>query len=337
MSHRRAATSADRFVDRMLGKFSWLRDVPDGTWDNDGKNWPDGLREMLDDEIVRSGYGSVLDFDVTDAGSTAMYYMDDVAPKEGCVAMWSRWRSCRHVYRFDGDLGRALTKSKLPRSMPMDAFRRLPYPIIYIESDALCSEEDRDKIDGIFAWIEGDRLLMMTANPKHTNTLASELVNVTLDTFGDAIDEIIAHELLLIDYDESFATSSVGREHEVVSRILAHLLYIMSDDMESVVEYRPSGRGRKRRKNASQSTIHAVGTKVGRALRQSKVRYVGERSSGGQRRSVATHVRAGHFHHYWTGPRSKPEERRLVVHWIPPIVVNAGGHTDGSTTVHSAR
>ena len=36
------------------------------------------------------------------------------------------------------------------------------------------------------------------------------------------------------------------------------------------------------------------------------------------------HYRRAHWHSFWRGPRSKPEEREITVKWIPPIPVNLG-------------
>ncbi len=33
------------------------------------------------------------------------------------------------------------------------------------------------------------------------------------------------------------------------------------------------------------------------------------------------HLRKAHWHHYWTGPKSDPDQRKLVVRWIHPVFV----------------
>ena len=38
-----------------------------------------------------------------------------------------------------------------------------------------------------------------------------------------------------------------------------------------------------------------------------------------QRKSA--HIRRGHWHHYWTGPRSDPDNRVPILHWLPPTAV----------------
>lgn len=41
------------------------------------------------------------------------------------------------------------------------------------------------------------------------------------------------------------------------------------------------------------------------------------RTEGGERRA---HIRRGHWHHYWTGPRGS--KQTYVLHWLPPIIVS---------------
>ena len=55
-----------------------------------------------------------------------------------------------------------------------------------------------------------------------------------------------------------------------------------------------------------------------RELNTDKV-YIRKRPKGFK----VPHMRAGHWHHYWTGPKNAPlEERDLVVRWIDPIFIN---------------
>lgn len=38
---------------------------------------------------------------------------------------------------------------------------------------------------------------------------------------------------------------------------------------------------------------------------------------------VAPHLRRAHWHSYWTGPRSDPDARELVLRWVAPTLVAA--------------
>ena len=73
-------------------------------------------------------------------------------------------------------------------------------------------------------------------------------------------------------------------------------------------------------------TVWEVGCRVGPALRraldthseQDAERQDGERS---HHTSPRPHIRAAHWHAFWTGPKASPN-RLLVVKWLPPIPVN---------------
>jgi hypothetical protein len=114
-----------------------------------------------------------------------------------------------------------------------------------------------------------------------------------------------------------------------LATMLAHLLYVISDNCEQRVVYKPSGKARRR---SSPSTIHEVGTVLGRRLGQARVRYTGKRGTG-ERGTVRPHVRAAHWHHYWVGPKADASKRRLVVRWLEPIFVGTG---EPDTVVHES-
>jgi len=73
-------------------------------------------------------------------------------------------------------------------------------------------------------------------------------------------------------------------------------------------------------------TVWEVGCRLGPALRraldthgeQDAERQDGERS---HHASPRPHIRAAHWHAFWTGPKASPS-RLLVVKWLPPIPVN---------------
>ncbi len=48
---------------------------------------------------------------------------------------------------------------------------------------------------------------------------------------------------------------------------------------------------------------------------------------------IRTHTRRGHWHHFWTGSKSKPESRKVVLRWLHPMLVGRSDEPD-TTTVH---
>lgn len=47
----------------------------------------------------------------------------------------------------------------------------------------------------------------------------------------------------------------------------------------------------------------------------------------------AAHIRRGHWHHYWTGPRSDKESRIPILHWLPPMAVGITKNNAENTTI----
>ena len=109
------------------------------------------------------------------------------------------------------------------------------------------------------------------------------------------------------------------------------LLYLCTDDPD----LRPhvvAGLGAKRAGPGQARAVEA-GWRLGTALRSARARY--ESVPGGPTgRQVVPHLRRAHWHHYWTGPMSSPQGRRLVLRYLFPVQV--GKALPGTTVVRPA-
>jgi hypothetical protein len=79
------------------------------------------------------------------------------------------------------------------------------------------------------------------------------------------------------------------------------------------------------------ATVIEVGIRVGAALKRAKAQYSSQGISGYGSR--IPHVRRAHYHHFWIGPKSKPD---LIAKWLPPIFVNID-KGDIQTTLHQVK
>lgn len=92
-------------------------------------------------------------------------------------------------------------------------------------------------------------------------------------------------------------------------------------------------KGRERLPAPPHPTTWDVGVRLGAALRVART-YVqtqeapaegdeadDDLNSPLQGRSVRAHIRRAHWHAFWTGPRSDPTKRKLIVKWLPAIPV----------------
>ncbi len=66
---------------------------------------------------------------------------------------------------------------------------------------------------------------------------------------------------------------------------------------------------------AKKPTVWQTGFRLGAAIRRATDIAASE---GAAKRP---HIRRAHWHHFWQGPKSQPENRKLIVKWLPPIPV----------------
>jgi hypothetical protein len=261
------------------------------------------------------------------------------------MSLWTRWRTCRHVYRFDRALSRELASTAAPDTMPIEVIHRLPYPIIYVDAPVYVVTTRDSRIDaaGFFAYMDtamdaddkpAESLTIVYVTPGCWNgTTAVHLCLRGAETLGDVVDELTRS-------DEKYMGSILEghREHvrDCIVCALNHILYIIDAQSDQSVTYVPSKAvSQKRAKQTSRSTIHSVGARIGKALGAARVRYETPRKVGESgRKSPRAHMRAGHWSHYWTGPRKGPEPQTVVVRWIAPTMVGVG--ESEQTTVHAA-
>lgn len=116
----------------------------------------------------------------------------------------------------------------------------------------------------------------------------------------------------------------------LLEHILGSLLYISSKEADVRTVYVPQ-KNQTRKSRQTDCTVHDVGFRIAPQLAEVRRVYEHERQDGETGRHVAPHVRRGHWHGYWTGPRENPTG--LEIKWIAPTVVNASrGELEG--TVH---
>lgn len=354
---RRKMTSADRYIDALERACPALREMADGAWVTSGDaTVKESLRIMEENGML----DRLMTLGEAELTSVLSGCCDIRLVRPEDVALYSRWRTCRHVFDFDRTLAGALKESELPGSLPLDALRTLPYPIQYIQAPMVTTDIRRrsdgtvEFLDiehpGFFVWEDSitlpdggaEEAISFAFAPADSGSNCSPLhVSLCVPTLADAVEDLVDADMALYETSLREGGYSFGEQDAVraatrrdVADALALLLYVVSDGAEQEVTYRPSPGTR--RKNLSKSTIHEVGTRTGAALRAARVRYVGRQDVEPTGRTMATHVRAGHWHNHWHGQVGSAE-RRLVPHWQPPVVVNPDGRRDVATVVHEAR
>ena len=132
-----------------------------------------------------------------------------------------------------------------------------------------------------------------------------------VETFTPLFTTQVPHDLHRIPTKLPGKTNDVEPATSLVT-------FICAKNTQIRTIYTPTGnpKNKTKQRKRSKATIHECGfewTETYREYRKAKSQY---KALGG---SVRPHTRRGHYHHFWVGP--KDGERKLITHWIPPILV----------------
>lgn len=264
------------------------------------------------------------------------------------------WRKHKIIYDFDDVLAEELCSQadafEEDYTLPINIILRPPYPCVFIKSSI--PTKNFGNFTGFWVWIEVDaetnvkefRVLFTTEDFELTHSTVLEL---TKPTIGDCIEDTnrtrrrnhpdlyLEDELRLYNIND-----------KMLLRAMQLYLYICSaeadvrDNLEQKKIYRPRAEGQPVKDRFRELEIKDVGVVIGATLRRAQreaepreaVQHSNiephERKQGSPRRP---HTRRAHWHHYWTGAKNQPDERKLTLKWIHPILV--GGYTDTVVTM----
>ena len=244
-----------------------------------------------------------------------------------------------------------------PGKLPTDLLYHLPEWCCYIETPGK-SVWDSMEIAGFFAHLEWDtekgrpelRLVLDPTEPGER--MISLPVHLGPDTLEEALRESVLEGAANAEEQGLEAAEKIrgsveqaGALAKDLAPLLSTLLYLCSINAEvrDASSADPQGgrlpanpEPKKTRKGMrlfppDQPTVWETGYRMGAALRAAMASVQaegrGDPSSTGAEptgRTMRPHYRRAHWHSFWRGPRSKPEEREITVKWIPPIPVNLG-------------
>lgn len=120
--------------------------------------------------------------------------------------------------------------------------------------------------------------------------------------------------------------------------MLQLVLYLCSDEPDMPAIQHPQARMRASGAvdAPKEPRIWDVGVRIGAAIRRYDNTSRGNATDGdGAHASPRPHVRRAHWHHFWTGPLSG--DRKLVLHWLPPIPVGTDWESENPVVIHPAQ
>lgn len=250
------------------------------------------------------------------------------------LAAIGTWRYSQGIYRVDPDLMAGLVESNLPGDLPAEVLYRLPEWCVYVETPGLSWAGTA--LHGFWAHLEWD------ANTERTELrllfdLDDRLLGIPLHLGSWALKEAVqryARNAAAVAAEQGIDFSVRGEDMDeiadAVRPLLSILLYLCSDEPE-IDDLRQPGssparpRPKKTKKGwrlfpPDRPRTWTVGAGIGAQLREAA--SIGDPTG----RAVRAHLRRGHWHGYWTGPRDA--ERRFRYRWLAPMVVAAGEKID---------
>lgn len=261
------------------------------------------------------------------------------------------------IYRFDPLLFDELWESEYEGPITLDPIKQLPEWAVYIETPGITVWEGTTKLHGFFAFLERDMnthhdelyLLWDMTTQDAGDALVSTVLHLDHPTLEDSLRYSAEEGIANVDNLtpemrrrleaahgaplEELNRRSVELNLEVAKRAISLLFYLIAagdvragKPNQPPKPHRPQpvrGRtGNSKLPAAPGPRLWDVGIRFGNLLRSA---YANADASpeDKSRRSPRPHVRRAHWHGYWVGPRSRPEEQHLELRWLPPILVGA--------------
>lgn len=263
-----------------------------------------------------------------------------------CYYMYC-WRKYKKIYNIDSDLLLALEKTDVENLNMKEQMSTLPFngmALVLNTKEAECIRWNKDSYKVAVITSDSENLyisifdLVKNQIKNHSSVIAD--MNVFMP-----LDNISIEKAIKVLMDGIYKNSNNDRIdpdiiEKLIRQIINSILYIKSANAD--LEKSPFTRNT--HKNSSMNIIKdvyreidstEVGIKIGAVIRKHK--YDGgahcKTNKSEETHKRIPHLRCGHWHTYWVGPRDKPELRHTIIRWVSPVFVNGKLGTEASYTV----
>ncbi len=247
------------------------------------------------------------------------------------------WEKYKQIYKFNPELYKLLTEETDSDSVMADIFlSKLPFPCFYVDNPIDDGEGKefvgfyvmtRLGIDDVpelfieFAQTDPERSYRFCAIP-------------LIKGSNKTIDELLTRQYTLAGVDpKDIPQKEVF--NEMCKKAINCVAYLCTDKVDVIKTRREvkAKSPKSSKKKPKTVKVGLVGDKIAKVIKESRVRYVYESEGKPHEKGSpkAAHIRRAHYHSFWTGKRSEPEKRELIVKLISPIFVN--GESNNKVTI----
>lgn len=244
----------------------------------------------------------------------------------------SSWRQWKEVYTFDPALEEMLYAQASDTKLPTAAIMQIPFPCIFISAVrykffAHLEYEQSGKWELRFARIMADGSSRSYCLPLGDMTISESIAAVIDDAKRVQRDVLPINQVLQEDMCSQIIKGcpeySESTNADALSEMLQLYLYVCASNADIQQEpqnrktYRPRSGGKvtdRYREVRKWDTGYYIGAKIRSASRASV-----PTSNPGTGSRKRTHIRRGHWHHFWKG---SGDDRHLELQWVFPLVVN---------------
>ena len=254
------------------------------------------------------------------------------------------WRASKQIYIMDPDAEKIICDSS-DSNIPSEFLLKLPYPCFYIKTNYLTFYNK--KIDGFFAYLDYDtekkqeelRFLFLYPDKTYTAFWISLMVDTIDKNFKLYYDEIKSNiDRKTFDQVKEH-TANLQNEIRKALNLVLYILSINADihERKRDVPYNPPKTFDGIRDNFREIKEWDVGVIIGSAIRKreneqknkTEINDSEDDEEGQSNNHRRPHMRRGHWHHYWTGPKNG--DRKLILKWVAPVFI--GLRTDNDPVV----
>lgn len=256
------------------------------------------------------------------------------------------WRLSKEVFVMDEEMQELLFEQADDLKLNPELLLHLPYTCFYIQFASGTVFHDV-AYHGVFVHLEYDsdreerelRLLYLTESGETIGVP----IHIDVETIEDSI-RIVGEEAYhnlpkdKYEYRRVLIEETESRQQTALfyKQTLQLVLYLCAQNAEITPNSEQTFYTRRSpviKDRYAEIRKWNVGVRIGNAVRAYRKAAMVHETRGGAHASPRPHIRRGHWHHFWTGSKSDPDTRKLVLKWVAPTFVSVSAE-EAPVTLH---